>query len=77
MVFCHGLSSQIAILCDGRVVPCCLDADGIMSLGDLHVNSIKEILHSKKAQDIINGFKEKKAVEELCQKCSFKDRFHE
>jgi radical SAM protein with 4Fe4S-binding SPASM domain len=75
--FCHGLSSQIAILCDGRVVPCCLDADGIMSLGNLHVNTLEEILHSKKAQDIINGFKEKKAVEELCQKCSFKERFHE
>ena len=74
--FCHGLSSQIAILANGRVVPCCLDGDGIINLGSLHVSSIKEILNSKRATDIVEGFKNHKAVEELCAKCSFKDRFN-
>jgi len=74
--FCHGLSSQIAILADGRVVPCCLDGDGIINLGSLHVNTLKEILNSKRATDIVEGFKNNKAVEELCAKCSFKDRFN-
>lgn len=75
--FCHGLSAQIAILANGTVVPCCLDAEGIISLGSLHVNSLSEILHTKKVKDIQKGFQKGKAVEELCQKCSFKDRFNE
>jgi len=74
--FCHGLTSQIAILADGTVVPCCLDGDGIMDLGNLHVRSLKEILSGVRAQNIIKGFKKGKAKEELCQKCTFKDRFN-
>jgi len=71
------LSKQIAILADGTVVPCCLDAEGVIDLGNIFKNTIKEILNSKRVQEIINGFKEKKAVEELCQKCSYKVRFNE
>lgn len=72
---CHGLKSHIAILCDGTVVPCCLDSEGIIALGNLNNAALKEILHSKRATDIILGFKNAKAVEELCRKCSYKDRF--
>jgi radical SAM protein with 4Fe4S-binding SPASM domain len=75
--FCHGLSAQIAILADGTVVPCCLDGEGIINLGSLHVNSLEEILSTKKVKDIQKGFQKGKAIEELCQKCSFKDRFNE
>ena len=73
---CQGLSSHIAILASGKVVPCCLDCDGIIELGDLHENSLKTILNAKRTVTIIEGFKEGKAVEELCQKCSYKDRFN-
>ncbi len=74
--FCHGLTSQIAILSDGTVVPCCLDAQGVMNLGNLHTKSLNDILSDTRAQNIINGFKHNIAHEELCQKCSFKDRFN-
>lgn len=74
--FCHGLSAQIAVLADGRVVPCCLDGDGIIDLGNLHDVSLKDILDTQKVKDIQNDFKNKIAREELCQKCSFKDRFN-
>jgi radical SAM protein with 4Fe4S-binding SPASM domain len=73
---CQGLSSHIAVLADGRVVPCCLDGDGIMTLGSLHTHSLDEILHSERTVAIVKGFKEGKAVEELCQRCSYKDRFN-
>jgi len=73
---CQGLSSHIAILSSGKVVPCCLDCDGIIELGDLHTSSLKRILSAKHATDILKGFKEGKAIEELCQKCSYKDRFN-
>jgi len=73
---CQGLQSHIAILASGKVVPCCLDCDGIIELGDLHEKSLEEILLSHRAQNMINGFKEGKAIEELCQKCSYKERFN-
>ena len=73
---CQGLQSHIAILANGTVVPCCLDCDGIVELGDLHKSALNEILRSKRAVNMLEGFKEGKATEELCQKCSYKDRFN-
>lgn len=73
---CQGLQSHIAILASGKVVPCCLDCDGIIELGDLHENSLETILGAKRTVAMIEGFKEGKAVEELCQKCSYKERFN-
>lgn len=73
---CQGLQSHIAILASGTVVPCCLDCDGIISLGDLHKESLKEIVMNTRSTRMIKGFKENKAVEELCQKCSYKERFN-
>ncbi len=72
---CYGLKSHIGILVDGSVVPCCLDSDGIINLGNLHTNSLDDILHSKRALAIREGFDKNRAVEELCKKCSYKDRF--
>ncbi|SHO80583.1 Radical SAM [hydrothermal vent metagenome] len=72
---CQGLQSHFGILSNGVVVPCCLDGDGVMELGNINNSTIKDILESKKAQSIIDGFKNSKAVEELCRKCSYKDRF--
>ncbi len=74
---CQGLQSHVAILASGKVVPCCLDCDGIIELGDLHENTLDEILTAKRAVDMLEGFKEGKAVEELCQKCSYQDRFND
>jgi len=74
---CQGLQSHVAILASGKVVPCCLDCDGIIELGDLHKDTLDEILVSKRAVNMLEGFKEGKAIEELCQKCSYKDRFND
>ncbi|WP_309496895.1 radical SAM/SPASM domain-containing protein [Sulfurovum sp.] len=73
---CQGLQSHIAILANGTVVPCCLDCDGIVELGNLHKSGLNEILGSKRPVNMLEGFKEGKATEELCQKCSYKDRFN-
>lgn len=73
---CQGLSSHFGILSSGKVVPCCLDKDGIIELGDLHVSSLKEILNSSRTQTMLQGFKEHKAIEKLCQKCTYKERFN-
>lgn len=34
--FCHALRSQAAILVDGTVVPCCLDGEGVINLGNVN-----------------------------------------
>jgi radical SAM protein with 4Fe4S-binding SPASM domain len=72
---CHGLKSHIGILANGTVVPCCLDGDGVINLGNLHEVTLLEILQAKRTQDIIEGFKKSIAVEELCKKCTYKERF--
>ena len=73
--FCYGLKDQFGILADGTVVPCCLDSDGIINLGNIFNEDIKSILNSKRALDIVDGFKRGKASEELCKKCGYAQRF--
>ncbi len=73
---CYGLRSHFGILSSGVVVPCCLDSFGTINLGNLNDTTLYDILNSKKTTNIIDGFKNNIAVEELCQKCSFKDRFN-
>jgi radical SAM protein with 4Fe4S-binding SPASM domain len=74
-VFCHGLGDHFAILADGTVVPCCLDADGVMKLGNIFESDIREILNSDRAQNIKKGFSDKCAVEDLCRRCPYARRF--
>ena len=72
---CKGGKAQIAILVDGTVVHCCLDNDGVINLGNIFENSLDEILNSKRYKDIVAGFNNNKLVEELCQKCGYRNRF--
>jgi len=74
---CLGLSSHFGILANGTVVPCCLDKDGVMELGNLHTSTLENILNTARTQAIIEGFKRHKAIESLCQKCHYKHRFKE
>jgi radical SAM protein with 4Fe4S-binding SPASM domain len=75
-LFCRALGDQIGVLCDGMVVPCCLDADGVMALGDLHKTPLAEILASPRARAIREGFTCRRAVEELCRRCGYAKRFN-
>ena len=74
-VFCYGLRDQIGILCDGTVVPCCLDHEGDLALGNLFNQSMEEILATETAQSIYNGFSQGKAAQELCRRCGYARRF--
>ena len=74
-VFCYGLRDQIGVLCDGTVVPCCLDHEGDLALGNLHHQEMEEILASSRARAIYNGFQHRTAAEELCRKCGYARRF--
>lgn len=74
--YCQGLGKQIAILSDGRVVPCCLDSEGVMELGNLSETNLGKILSSKRAVAISEGFSIGQCTEELCRKCRYKERFN-
>jgi len=74
-VFCYGLRDHIGILCDGTVVPCCLDSDGTINLGNIFTDDLSDILNSKRAKSIKYGFDCRKATENLCRKCGYAQRF--
>lgn len=73
--FCMGLRDQVGVLFDGTVVPCCLDADGNIPLGNIFTESIEAILSSPRAKAIYDGFTNGRPPEELCRRCGYAERF--
>ncbi|PUB99536.1 radical SAM protein [Helicobacter pylori] len=69
--YCYGLIKQIAILSNGVVVPCCMDTQAHINLGDLNHMPLKDILKSQKAMAIKTHFLKGEALELLCQNCSY------
>ena len=72
---CHGLSSHIGIHADGTVVPCCLDKEACIKLGKISDLPLLDILNSPRAKNIKEGFRHKKLLENLCQRCDYVKRF--
>lgn len=73
-VFCYGLRDQLGILLDGIVVPCCLDSEGKIPLGNIFKEDLGDIINSKRAIDIYDGFSQRRAVEDLCKRCGYAKR---
>lgn len=69
---CLGLKTHIGILSDGTVVPCCLDCNGVIELGNIFDENLDSILNKERTKNMIKGFNENKLCEELCKKCGFK-----
>lgn len=74
-VFCYGLSDHFGILADGTIVPCCLDADGAVPLGNAFDGDIAAALQGERAVKMREGFKCRRASEELCRRCGYARRF--
>ena len=73
--FCHALSSHIGIHADGTVVPCCLDKEARLDLGNCDTKSLGEILEGQRARTMREGFTARKLAEDLCQRCTYIKRF--
>ena len=73
--FCYGLDSHFGILTSGDVVPCCLDQNACINLGNTNTTQISDILNSNRVKAIQNGFRKNIVGEELCQKCEYRTRF--
>ncbi len=73
---CRALRDQLAVLCDGTVVPCCLDGEGRIPLGNLLTQPLDEILAAEPARSIVDGFARQKRIHPLCRRCGYSERFH-
>lgn len=69
---CLGLKTHIGILSDGTVIPCCLDSNGVIELGNIFDEQLEDILNKERTKNMINSFNSNKFCEELCTKCGFK-----
>lgn len=67
--FCYALRDQFGVLVDGTVVPCCLDHDGALSLGNIFNCELEDILNSERARRIYDGFTKHVAIEDYCKTC--------
>lgn len=74
-VFCYGLKDHFGILCDGSVVPCCLDSDGTITLGNCFLQELPAILSSPRACAMVEGFRCRTPSEALCRRCGYARRF--
>lgn len=72
---CYGLRDQIGVLCDGTVVPCCLDAEGTINLGNIFENDLTKILSSERAEKLKKSFQTRNVTEDLCRRCGYAKRF--
>ena len=72
---CRALSDQIAVLSDGTVVPCCLDHEGTLALGNLFRQELSDILASPLACAIREGFEKGERAAALCRLCGYAERF--
>jgi radical SAM protein with 4Fe4S-binding SPASM domain len=70
-VFCYGMRDQFAVLSNGIVTPCCLDAEGDIPLGNIFKEDLRSILNTTKAKNIYDGFTRATARESLCRKCPY------
>jgi radical SAM protein with 4Fe4S-binding SPASM domain len=73
--FCHALTSHIAIHADGTIVPCCLDKEARINLGNIYETAFSEVLKSPRLQAMKLGFASGVLCESLCQRCDFISRF--
>lgn len=73
--FCHALSQMVGIHADGTVVPCCLDKEAGIPLGNVFTESFESILGSERLTRMRDGFKKQILTEELCRKCTYIKRF--
>jgi radical SAM protein with 4Fe4S-binding SPASM domain len=72
---CWGARSQLAIHADGSVVPCCLDKEADVLLGNIKEQTFDQVIQSDPYSRIKRGFENNQLLAELCQKCTFRERF--
>ena len=73
--YCLGTRTHIGILSDGTVVPCCLDSDGLIKLGNIFNEDLEDIINGKCFKEINEGFTNNRIVNDICKKCNYRKIF--
>lgn len=72
---CWGLRNQVAILVNGDIVPCCLDGEGEIKLGNIFEESFENIINSEYSKKMVKAFEENRIIHNLCKRCGFRSKF--
>ena len=72
--YCHALKTHLGILVDGTVVPCCLDASGIINLGSIYTDTLENIMTTERYRKLKKSFQDHKPSEALCASCTYKNK---
>lgn len=72
---CQGLSTHVGVHVDGTVVPCCLDKEARIPLGNLNRDTLADILAGPRAVAMREGFARGVLTEDLCRRCTYRKRF--
>ncbi len=68
---CLGLQHHFAVLCSGEIVPCCLDYDGKLSIGNVNAAPLKDIINNPSALILKNSIAGKTPIPKYCATCGF------
>jgi radical SAM protein with 4Fe4S-binding SPASM domain len=75
-VVCDKPWTSITILWDGRVVPCCFDYDGILTLGHVGEQTLEEIWQGERIHQLRSSHRDRKfETVALCAKCKDKEGY--
>lgn len=74
---CLALKEQVAILVDGTVVPCCLDNNGDIPLGNIFKEDFEDILNKLISIKIKKNFENGVITCNLCKTCGFLERLED
>lgn len=72
--YCYALKTHLGILVDGTVVPCCLDASGIINLGNIYTDTLENIMTTERYRMLKKSFQDHKPSEALCASCTYKNK---
>jgi radical SAM protein with 4Fe4S-binding SPASM domain len=73
-VWCGDIISSVGFLWDGSVVPCCLDYNGSLILGNINETSFNNIWNGEKMEKLRVLLKSKRSImnHPVCGPCKFK-----
>lgn len=66
---CNGLITQLGVLWNGDVVPCCLDYDGNITLGNVSRSSLADVMESDNYVAMRDGFRVGRLRHAHCKRC--------
>jgi radical SAM protein with 4Fe4S-binding SPASM domain len=72
---CYGTRSMVGILSDGTLVPCCLDQDGAIALGNVFTTPFAQLMQNKRLLAMRSAFANHVIIEPFCQHCQYRSRF--